>query len=387
MISSVTDRYPELREAVSDLCRGFPDEYWRKLDDNREYPEEFVKSLTEAGWLAALIPEEYGGTGLGVAEASVILEQINRSGGNAGACHAQMYTMGTLLRHGSDQQKQKFLPKIANGEIRLQAFGVTEPNTGSDTTKLKTRADLHGDYYEISGDKVWTSRVQHSDLMLLLARTTPVDKVQKRSEGLSVFLADLRDASPTELQINPIQTMMNHETNQLFFNKLRVPTENLIGEEGKGFRYILDGMNAERILIAAECIGDGYWFIQRATEYAGERVVFQRPIGQNQGIQFPIARAYVNTRAADLMRYQAADMFDQGEPCGAEANMSKLLAADASWEAANVAVQTHGGYGFARDYDIERKFRETRLYQVAPISTNLILSYVGEHVLGLPRSY
>ena len=387
MISSVTDRYPELREAVSDLCDGFQDEYWRKLDDDREYPETFVRSLTEAGWLAALIPEEYGGTGLGIAEASVILEQINRCGGNAGACHAQMYTMGTLLRHGSDQQKQKFLPAIASGELRLQAFGVTEPNTGSDTTKLKTRADLRGDHYEINGDKVWTSRVQHSDLMLLLARTTPVDKVRKKSEGLSVFLVDLRDASSTELQITPIKTMMNHETNQLFFNKLKVPKENLIGAEGKGFRYILDGMNAERILIAAECIGDGYWFIQRATEYAGERVVFGRPIGQNQGIQFPIARAYVNTRAADLMRYQAADLFDRGEPCGAEANMSKLLAADASWEAANVAVQTHGGFGFARDYDIERKFRETRLYQVAPISTNLILSYVAEHVLGLPRSY
>ena len=387
MISSVTDRYPELREAVRDLCKSFADEYWRKLDDNREYPEKFVKSLTDAGWLAALVPEEYGGTGLGIAEASVILEQINRCGGNAGACHAQMYTMGTLLRHGSGQQKRKFLPSIAGGELRLQAFGVTEPNTGSDTTKLKTRADLRGDYYEINGGKVWTSRVQHSDLMLLLARTTPVDKVRKKSEGLSVFLVDLRDASPTELQVTPIETMMNHETNQLFFNKLRVPKENLIGEEGKGFRYILDGMNAERVLIAAECIGDGYWFIERATAYAGERVVFGRPIGQNQGIQFPIARAYVNTRAADLMRYQAADLFDRAEPCGAEANMSKLLAADASWEAANVAVQTHGGYGFARDYDIERKFRETRLYQVAPISTNLILSYVGEHVLGLPRSY
>lgn len=387
MISSITDRYPELREAVSDLCASFSDEYWRSLDDRRDYPEAFVKSLTEAGWLAALIPEQYGGTGLGIAEASVILEQINRCGGNAGACHAQMYTMGTLLRHGSDQQKQKYLPAIASGELRLQAFGVTEPNTGSDTTKLKTRADLRGDYYAINGEKVWTSRVQHSDLMLLLARTTPLDRVLKKSEGLSVFLVDLRDASPTELQVNPIQTMMNHETNQVFFNNLRVPKENLIGEEGKGFRYILDGMNAERILIAAECIGDGYWFIQRAAQYAGERVVFGRPIGQNQGIQFPIARAYVNTRAADLMRYQAADMFDRGEPCGAEANMSKLLAADASWEAANVALQTHGGFGFARDYDIERKFRETRLYQVAPISTNLILSYVAEHVLNLPRSY
>ena len=387
MISSVSDRYPELREAVADLCEEFGDEYWRKLDDNRDYPEDFVKALTEAGWLAALIPEEYGGTGLGIAEASVILEQINRCGGNAGACHAQMYTMGTILRHGTDQQKQKFLPEIAAGHLRLQAFGVTEPNTGSDTTKLRTRAKLRGDHYEVNGEKVWTSRVQHSELMLLLARTTPLENVQKKSEGLSVFLVDLREAAPSELQVNPIQTMMNHETNQVFFNGLKVPKENLIGEEGRGFRYILDGMNAERILIAAECVGDGYWFIKRARDYAGERVVFGRPIGQNQGIQFPIARAYVNLRSADLMRYQAADLFDQGQPCGAEANMSKLLAADASWEAANAAVQTHGGFGFARDYDVERKFRETRLYQVAPISTNLILSYVAEHVLKLPRSY
>lgn len=387
MISSVADRYPELREAVGDLCAEFGGEYWRRLDDNREYPEAFVKALTEAGWLAALIPEQYGGTGLGIAEASVILEQINRCGGNASACHAQMYIMGTILRHGSDQQKQKFLPAIASGDLRLQAFGVTEPNTGSDTTKLRTRAELKGDHYEINGEKVWTSRVQHSDLMLLLARTTPLEKIQKKAEGLSVFLVDLREATPDELQVNPIQTMMNHETNQVFFNSLRVPKENLIGEEGRGFRYILDGMNAERVLIAAECIGDGYWFVQRARSYAGERVVFGRPIGQNQGIQFPIARAYINLRSADLMRYQGADLFDNGEPCGAEANMAKLLAADASWEAANVAVQTHGGFGFARDYDIERKFRETRLYQVAPISTNLILSYVAEHVLGLPRSY
>ncbi len=387
MISSETERYPELREAVTGLCAEFGDEYWRRLDDDREYPEAFVKALTEAGWLAALIPEEYGGTGLGVAEASVILEQINRCGGNAGACHAQMYTMGTILRHGSNQQKTKFLPAIAAGELRLQAFGVTEPNTGSDTTKLRTRADLRGDHYEINGEKVWTSRVQHSDLMLLLARTTPLEEVQRKSEGLSVFLVDLRQASADQLQINPIQTMMNHETNQVFFNGLEVPKENLIGEEGRGFRYILDGMNAERVLIAAECIGDGYWFVQRARDYAGERVVFGRPIGQNQGIQFPIARAYISLRSADLMRYQAADLFDRGKPCGAEANMSKLLAADASWEAANVALQTHGGFGFARDYDVERKFRETRLYQVAPISTNLILSYVAEHVLQLPRSY
>ncbi len=387
MINANTDRYPELREAVSALCERFGDEYWRELDDSRDYPEAFVKELTDAGWLSALIPEEYGGTGLGMAEASVILEQINRCGGNAGACHAQMYTMGTILRHGSPEQKNKFLPEIASGQLRLQAFGVTEPNTGSDTTKLRTRAEFKGDYYEIYGEKVWTSRVQHSDLLLLLARTTPLDQVKKKSEGLSVFLVDLRGATGDELEVHPIQTMMNHETNQVFFSGLKVPRENLIGEEGRGFRYILDGMNAERTLIAAECIGDGYWFIDRASAYAGEREVFGRPIGQNQGIQFPIARAYVNLRAADLMRYQAADLFDQGVKSGAEANMAKLLAADASWEAANVALQTHGGYGFARDYDIERKFRETRLYQIAPISTNLILSFVAEHVLNLPRSY
>jgi acyl-CoA dehydrogenase len=387
MLNANTDRYPELREAVSDLCERFGDEYWRELDDNRDYPEAFVKELTDAGWLSALIPEEYGGTGLGMAEASVILEQINRCGGNAGACHAQMYTMGTILRHGSPEQKKKFLPEIASGQLRLQAFGVTEPNTGSDTTKLRTRAELKGDHYEVHGEKVWTSRVQHSDLMLLLARTTPLDQVKKKSEGLSVFLVDLREAVGNELEVHPIQTMMNHETNQVFFSGLKVPRENLIGEEGRGFRYILDGMNAERTLIAAECIGDGYWFIDRASAYAGEREVFGRPIGQNQGIQFPIARAYVNLRSADLMRYQAADLFDQEVKSGAEANMAKLLAADASWESANVALQTHGGYGFARDYDIERKFRETRLYQIAPISTNLILSFVAEHVLNLPRSY
>ncbi len=387
MLNANTDRYPELREAVSDLCERFGDEYWRELDDNRDYPEAFVKELTDAGWLSALIPEEYGGTGLVMAEASVILEQINRCGGNAGACHAQMYTMGTILRHGSPEQKKKFLPEIASGQLRLQAFGVTEPNTGSDTTKLRTRAELKGDHYEVHGEKVWTSRVQHSDLMLLLARTTPLDQVKKKSEGLSVFLVDLREAVGNELEVHPIQTMMNHETNQVFFSGLKVPRENLLGEEGRGFRYILDGMNAERTLIAAECIGDGYWFIDRASAYAGEREVFGRPIGQNQGIQFPIARAYVNLRSADLMRYQAADLFDQGVKSGAEANMAKLLAADASWESANVALQTHGGYGFARDYDIERKFRETRLYQIAPISTNLILSFVAEHVLNLPRSY
>lgn len=387
MINPNTDRYPELREAVSDLCERFGNEYWRKLDDSRDYPETFVRELTDAGWLSALIPEEYGGTGLGMAEASVILEQINRCGGNAGACHAQMYTMGTILRHGSAEQKEKFLPKIACGDLRMQAFGVTEPSTGSDTTKLRTRAVRKSDHYEIHGEKVWTSRVQHSDLMLLLARTTPLDEVKKKSEGLSAFLIDLREAPGSELEVIPIQTMMNHETNQVFFSGLRVPQENLIGEEGKGFKYILDGMNAERTLIAAECIGDGYWFIDRAVTYAGEREVFGRPIGKNQGIQFPIARAYVNLRSADLMRYQAADLFDQGIKSGTEANMAKMLAADASWEAANVALQTHGGFGFARDFDIERKFRETRLYQVAPISTNLILSFVAEHVLGLPRSY
>jgi acyl-CoA dehydrogenase len=379
--------FPELRQAIQDLCRHYPDTYWRELDERREYPDTFVQALTEAGWLAALIPEQYGGAGLGVTEASVILEEINRCGGNAGACHAQMYTMGTILRHGSAAQKEKFLPAIANGELRLQAFGVTEPTTGSDTTKLKTRAVRRGDVYVINGQKVWTSRVQHSDLMLLLARTMPLEEIRKKSEGLSVFLVDLRDVKPGSLAVTPIRTMMNHETNQVFFDDLEVPADNLIGEEGRGFRYILDGMNVERILIAAECIGDGDWFIDRSANYAGERVVFGRPIGQNQGIQFPLARAYVNLRAADLMRYRAAALFDAGQACGAEANMTKLLAADASWQAANAAVQTHGGFGFAQEYDIERKFRETRLYQVAPVSTNLILSYIAEHVLGLPRSY
>ena len=377
----------ELRTAVRDLCGRYPGEYWRKLDDARAYPEEFVRALTEAGWLAALIPEEYGGSGLGVTEASIILEEIHRSGGNAAACHAQMYIMGTLLRHGSAEQKRRYLPKIASGELRLQSFAVTEPTTGSDTTKLKTTAVRRGDHYVVNGQKVFISRVQHSDLMLLLARTVPVEQVRKRSEGLSVFLVDIRSALGAGLSVRPIRTMMNHESNELFFEDLRVPAENLIGEEGKGFRYILDGMNAERILIAAECIGDGYWFVERATQYAKERIVFDRPIGQNQGIQFPIARAHVNVEAANLMRFRAANLFDAGKPCGAEANMAKLLAADASWEAANAAIQTHGGFGFAAEYDIERKFRETRLYQVAPISTNLILAYIGEHVLGLPRSY
>lgn len=384
-----TDRelHNELRVAIRNLCRRFPDEYWRTVDKNREYPEAFVKALTDAGWLAALIPEDYGGSGLGITEASVILEEVNRCGGNAGACHAQMYIMGTLLRHGSDEQKRQYLPRIASGELRLQAFGVTEPSTGSDTTKLKTTAVRRGDHYVVNGQKVFTSRVEQSDFMLLLARTTPLDQVKKKSEGLSVFLLDLQDARAQGLTVTPIETMMNHSTNQVFFDDLKVPAENLVGEEGKGFRYILDGLNAERILIAGECVGDGFWFVERACAYAKDRIVFDRPIGQNQGIQFPIARAYVNLEAANLMRFRAAELFDGNQPCGAQANMAKLLAADASWEAANVAVQTHGGYGFATEYDVERKFRETRLYQVAPISTNLILAYIAQHVLGLPRSY
>ena len=381
------DVYQDLRSAVRDLCKAFPDPYWRGLDAARAYPDAFVRALTEAGYLAALIPDEYGGAGLGVAEASVILEEINRSGGNAGACHAQMYTMGTLLRHGSAEQKREFLPKIARGELRLQAFGVTEPTTGSDTTQLKTTATRRGDTYVIRGQKVWISRAEHSDLLLLVARTTPIEQAKKRTDGLSVLLIDLRAAVGHGLTIRPIRTMMNHATTELFFDDLEVPADTLVGEEGKGFRYLIDGLNAERILIAAECVGDGRWFVERATKYAADRVVFNRPIGQNQGVQFPIARAHVNIEAADLMRFRAAELFDRGEPCGAEANMAKLLAADASWEAANVAVQTHGGFGFAEEYDIERKFRETRLYQVAPISTNLILAYVAEHVLGLPRSY
>jgi acyl-CoA dehydrogenase len=377
----------QIRAAVRDLCARFAGEYWRTLDTQQAYPEEFVKALTEAGWLAALIPEEYGGAGLALNEASVILEEINHCGGNSGACHAQMYIMGTLLRHGSEAQKSAYLPRIARGELRLQSFAVTEPTTGSETTRLKTTAVRKGGRYVVNGQKVWTSRVQHSDLMLLLARTTPLERTQKKSEGLSVFLVDLREAAGRGLTVRPIRNMPNHETNEVFFDNLEVPAENLIGEEGKGFRYILDGMNAERILIAAECVGDGRWFIEKAGAYARDRVVFGRPIGQNQGVQFPIARAHVNVEAANLMRIRAAELFDSGQPCGAEANMAKLLAADASWEAANVCLQTHGGFGFAAEYDIERKFRETRLYQVAPISTNLILAYVAEHVLGLPRSY
>ncbi|MGW8428359.1 acyl-CoA dehydrogenase family protein [Peribacillus simplex] len=386
--SKMTNQFhEELRQGVRTICNEYPDEYWRKLDAEQTYPEEFVNALTESGFLAALIPEEYGGSGLSLVEASIIMEEINRSGANAGACHAQMYTMGTLLRHGSEEQKRKYLPRIADGSLRLQAFGVTEPNTGSDTTQLKTTAVRKGDKYVVNGQKVFISRVEYSDLMLLLVRTTPLDQVKKRTEGLSVLLVDLNESVGNGITIRPIRTMMNHSTTELFIEDLEVPVENLIGEEGKGFKYILDGMNAERILIASECIGDGYWFIKRATDYANKRVVFKRSIGQNQGIQFPISRAYINLEAADLMRFRAAELFDAGKPCGKEANMAKLLAADASWEAANVALQTHGGFGFAEEYDIERKFKETRLYQVAPISTNMILSYIGEHVLGLPRSY
>ena len=381
------EQHEDLRLGVREFCSRYPGKYWRKIDEEKGYPEEFVQALTGAGYLAALIPEAYGGSGLGVTDASVILEEVNRSGGNSGACHAQMYIMGTLLRHGSEAQKRAYLPKIASGELRLQSFGVTEPNTGTDTTSLKTTAVRRGDRYVVNGQKVFISRVQHSDLMTLLVRTTPLDQVKKKSDGMSVLLVDLREAIGHGITVRPIQTMMNHETNELFIDDLEVPVDNLIGEEGKGFRYILDGMNAERILIAAECVGDGYWFVKRATAYAKERVVFGRPIGQNQGIQFPIAQAYVNIEAANLMRFKAAGLFDAGRPCGGEANMAKLLAADASWEAGNVAIQTHGGFGFATEYDIERKFRETRLYQVAPISTNLILSYVAEHVLRLPRSF
>ena len=381
------DLHQDLRTGVRGLCKTFPDSYWRELDAARAYPDAFVKALTAAGYLAALIPEEYGGSGLGVTEAAIIMEEINGSGANAGACHAQMYTMGTLLRHGSDAQKRRFLPEIASGALRLQAFGVSEPTTGSDTTQLKTTATRHGDRYVVRGQKIWISRAEHSDLLLLLARTTPAGEAKKRTDGLSVLLVDLREAVGHGLTIRPIRTMMNHATTELFFDDLEVPVDALVGEEGQGFRYLLDGLNVERILIAAECVGDGRWFIDRSTRYAKERVVFNRPIGQNQGVQLPIARAHVNIEAANLMRVRAATLFDRHEPCGAEANMAKLLAADASWEAANVAVQTHGGFGFAEDYDIERKFRETRLYQVAPISTNLILTYIAEHVLGLPRSY
>ena len=388
MVRSPTQEdFQEIRDGVRALCAEFGDSYFRKIDAARGYPEAFVDALTRAGWLAALIPESYGGSGLGLAEASVIMEEINRSGGNAGACHGQMYNMNTLLRHGSEEQKQTYLPRIAAGELRLQSMAVTEPTTGSDTTKLKTRAIRKGDRYIISGQKVWISRIQHSDLMILLARTSPEEEVRKRTEGLSIFLVDVHAALKQGMTIRPIDNMVNHETNEVFFEELEIPAENMIGKEGEGFKYILDGLNAERTLIAAECIGDGYWFVERAKNYASERVVFDRPIGKNQGVQFPIAESFIELRAADLMRFRACALFDAHQPCGAEANMAKYLAAKASWEAANACLQTHGGFGFATEYDIERKFRETRLYQVAPISTNLILSYVAEHVLGLPRSY
>jgi acyl-CoA dehydrogenase len=377
----------EIRTAVGELCARFPGEYWRGLEPDR-YPEEFVAALTENGWLAALIPEEYGGAGLSLTAASVILEEINASGGNAAACHAQMYTMGTILRHGSQEQKQRYLPAIASGELRLQAFGVTEPTVGSDTTHIQTTAERADGGYRVNGQKIWTSRAQHSDLMLLLARTTPLEDVEKRTEGLSTFIVDMKQALEAgTMTIRPIRTLMNHATTEIFFDGVEIPDDALVGEEGQGFRYILDGMNAERILIAAECIGDGRWFVEKASNYASERVVFGRPIGQNQGVQFPIARAHAAIEAADLVRYKAAWLFEQGLPCGAEANMAKLLASEASWQAANACLDTHGGFGFAEEYDVERKFRETRLYSVAPVSNNLVLAYVGQHVLGMPRSY
>jgi alkylation response protein AidB-like acyl-CoA dehydrogenase len=379
--------YDDVREAVRALCADFPDDYWRRLDRERGYPTDFVNALTKAGFLAALIPEEFGGSGLTMRAASAIMEEIHAAGANGAACHAQMYTMGTVLRHGSDAQKKKYLPGIASGELRLQAFGVTEPTSGTDTLSLRTTATRDGDHYIVNGQKIWTSRAEHSDLMLLLVRTTPRDQVKKRTDGLSVFLIDMREAKDHGLTIRPIRTMMNHATTEVFFDDMRIPVESLVGEEGKGFRYILSGMNAERILIASECIGDAKWFIGRASAYAKERVLFGRPIGQNQGVQFPIARAYAQMRAAELMVHEAARKYEAGRDIGAEANMAKLLAADASWAAADMCVQTYGGFGFAEEYDVERKFRETRLYQVAPISTNLILSYLAEHVLELPRSY
>jgi acyl-CoA dehydrogenase len=382
-----SDAYQDIRDAVRSLCAQFPDEYHRKVDQERAYPEAFVDALTRAGWMAALIPTEYGGSGLGLTEASVIMEEINRAGGNSGACHGQMYNMGTLLRHGSQAQKELYLPRIASGEWRLQSMGVTEPTTGTDTTKIKTTAVKKGDRYVINGQKVWISRVQHSDWMILLARTTPLADVTKKSEGMSIFMVDIKQATSQGMTVRPIPNLVNHETNELFFENLEIPEENLIGQEGQGFRYILDGLNAERTLIAAECIGDAYWFIERISAYVKDRVVFGRPIGQNQGVQFPIADAYIETEAANLMRFKACALFDAHQPCGAEANMAKYLAAKASWEAANVCLQYHGGFGFACEYDVERKFRETRLYQVAPISTNMIYSYIAEHVLGLPRSY
>ncbi len=381
------DEHSSIREAVAKLCARFPGEYWRKLDETRTYPTEFVTALTESGYLSVLIPEEYGGTGLGISAAAAILETLQSEGCNGGACHAQLYTMGTILRHGSDEQKRRYLPAIASGELRLQAFGVTEPTSGTDTTALRTFARREGDTYVVNGQKIWTSRAEHSDLMLLLARTTPREEVKKKTDGLSVFIVDMREAVGKGLTIRPIRTMMNHATCEIFIDNLVVPAANLVGEEGKGFRYILSGMNAERILIASECVGDAKWFTRKSVAYAKERTVFGRPIGQNQGIQFPIARAYANMRAAELMVKEAARLYEAEQDCGEEANMAKMLAADASWEAANACVQTHGGFGFAEEYDIERKFRETRLYSVAPISTNLILAYIAEHVLDMPRSY
>ncbi|HLX24264.1 MAG TPA: acyl-CoA dehydrogenase family protein [Usitatibacter sp.] len=386
-MAALDERYADIREGVRDLCTQFPAPYFREVDERRGYPEDFVTALTRAGWLAALIPQEYGGSGLGLSEASVVMEEINRCGGNAGACHGQMYNMGTLIRHGSEEQKRRYLPKIAKGELRLQSMAVTEPTAGTDTTSIRTFAAKKGERYVVNGQKVWISRVQHSDLMILLARTTPLAESAKKSDGMSIFLVDLREAIGKGLEVRPIANMVNHETNELFIENLEIPVENRIGEEGRGFRYILDGLNAERAIIAAECVGDGYWFIEKVAKYAGERVVFGRPIGQNQGVQFPIAEAYIELEAANLMRFRACELFDAGRPCGAEANMAKHLAAKASWQAAEACLQFHGGYGFAAEYDIERKFRETRLYQVAPISTNLILAYVAEHVLGLPRSF
>ena len=383
---NLTEEQLQIREEIRKVCREFSDSYWREVDRKREYPDAFVRKLTELGWLAAPIPEQYGGSGLGITESSIILEEINRAGGNATACHAQMYTMGTLLKHGSEEQKKRYLPKIARGELRLQAFAVTEPNAGSETTRIQTTAARKGDKYVVHGQKIFISRVLQSDLMLLLARTTPYDELKDKSRGLSVFIVDLREAKG-KMEVKPLDIMINHHTNTLFFDGLEIPAENLIGEEGRGFRYIIDGWNAERVLVAAEAIGDGRWFIERAAKYAGERVVFGRPIGANQGIQFPIAQAYARIEAADLVRYQAATKFDRNERCGAEANMAKLLASEAAWEAANACLTTHGGYGFAVDYDVERKFRETRLFTVAPVSNNLVLAYLGQHVLGMPRSY
>jgi alkylation response protein AidB-like acyl-CoA dehydrogenase len=384
---SLPEEFKDIRAAVADVCAGFPGEYWRELEPDR-YPEEFVKALTEAGWLAALVPEEYGGAGLPLTAASLIMEEINTAGCNAAACHAQMYTMGTILRHGSDAQKAEYLPRIATGELRLQAFGVSEPTAGSDTTSIQTTATRTDDGYVVNGQKIWTSRAEHSDLMLLLARTTPADEVKKRTEGLSTFIVDMRKAlAAGTMTIRPIKTLMNHSTTEVFFDGVELPADALVGEEGKGFRYILDGMNAERILIASECIGDGRWFTEKAARYASERVVFGRPIGANQGVQFPIAHAHARLEAADLMRYKAAWLFEQGLPCGPEANMAKLLASEASWEAANACLDAHGGLGFAEEYDVERKFRETRLYTIAPVSNNLVLAFIGQHVLDMPRSY